>query len=303
MYELHRAGHNLWPIKGEFASDAAPDAMLDVYIEVDRQLARILNAINLTSTAVIMFTTNGMDANRAQDHFLPEILNRLNAVYVSRVGKNRARSPRYNVIGNLRKTLPYNLQFWTARFFGESVQDWVVNKALTRSLDWATTPAFALSSGGEGFIRLNLKGRERLGCLEPDEMDGFIRWLKSELVRITVVESDEPLVDEIIDVRKRFPGPRADFLPDLSIRWAPREPENRIWSPTIGQIEAKLETGRSGNHSPDTFALFCGSAAQDSVVSQVTHIEELSRLPDYWLNMQKRAPLPQYSIEGQGRLA
>jgi predicted AlkP superfamily phosphohydrolase/phosphomutase len=206
------------------------------------------------------------------------------------------------VIGSLRKTLPYNLQSRAARFFGESVQDWVVNKTLTRSLEWATTPAFALSSGGEGFIRLNLKGRERLGCLEPGETDGFIRWLKSELTRITVVESGEPLVDEIIDVGKRFPGPRAGFLPDLSIRWTPRQPENRIQSPTIGQIVAKLETGRSGNHSPDSLALFCGSATQDSVLSQVTHIEELSRLPDYWLQMQKRAPSPRLGIERQEQL-
>jgi predicted AlkP superfamily phosphohydrolase/phosphomutase len=301
MYELHRAGHNLWPIKGEFASDAAPDAMLDVYIEVDRQLVRILNAINLASTAVVIFALNGMEANRAQNHFLHEILNRLNAVYLSRVGKTRARAQRFNVIGGLRKTLPYDLQSWAARLMGENVQDWVVNKTLTRSLDWATTPAFALSTGGEGFIRLNLRGRERLGCLEPEEADGFVRWLKSELARVTVVGSDEPLVAEIIDVRKRFPGPRADLLPDLSIRWAPRQPEKRIHSPTIGQIVAKLETGRSGNHSPDSFALFCGTAAQDRVLSQVTYIEDLSRLPDYWLNMRKRTPLPLTGIERQGR--
>src|SRR5439155_17607888 len=154
-------------------------------------------------------------------------------------------------------------------------------------------------TGGEGFIRLNLTGRECLGCLEPDEADGFVRWLKSELTRITVVGSDEPLVAEIIDVRKRFPGPRADLLPDLSVRWAPRLPEKRIQSPTIGQIVAKLETGRSGNHSPDSFALFCGSAAQDRVLSQVGCIEDLSRLPEYWLNMRKRAPLPLFDVDRQ----
>ena len=120
MYELHRAGHNLWPINDEFASDAAPDAMLDVYMEVDRQLARILNSINLMSTAVVIFALNGMDANRAQDHFLPEILNRLNGVYLSQVGKTCGKVGRFNIFGSLRKALPYAFQSWAARLMGET---------------------------------------------------------------------------------------------------------------------------------------------------------------------------------------
>jgi hypothetical protein len=55
-------------------------------------------------------------------------------------------------------------------------------------------------------------------CIHPTLHDLAIRSLKSELTRIAVVESDEPLVDEIIDGRKRSPGLTADFLPDLSIR-------------------------------------------------------------------------------------
>ena len=83
MYELHRAGHNLWPVSAEYASDAEPDAMLDIYVETDRQVGRILDRINSRSTTVVIFALNGMEANRVQNHFLPEILSRLNAVYLS----------------------------------------------------------------------------------------------------------------------------------------------------------------------------------------------------------------------------
>src|SRR5206468_10001081 len=81
-YEAHRAGHNLWPVEGDFASDAAPDAMLAVYEETDRQLGRVLAALKGTDTALMLFALHGLEPNRAQDHFLSEILRRLNALYL-----------------------------------------------------------------------------------------------------------------------------------------------------------------------------------------------------------------------------
>jgi predicted AlkP superfamily phosphohydrolase/phosphomutase len=83
-YEAHRAGHNLWPVEGDFGSDASPDAMLAVYQETDRQLGRLLPALDGTDTALLLFALHGMEPNRAQDHFLGEILRRLNAQYLGR---------------------------------------------------------------------------------------------------------------------------------------------------------------------------------------------------------------------------
>ncbi len=56
-YEMHRAGHNLWPVDGEFASDASPDAMLGIYEETDRQLGRILAALDAEPTESSCFSS------------------------------------------------------------------------------------------------------------------------------------------------------------------------------------------------------------------------------------------------------
>ena len=284
MYELHRAGHNLWPVSAEYASDAEPDAMLDIYVETDRQVGRILDRINSRSTTVVIFALNGMEANRVQNHFLPEILSRLNAVYLSHGDEIRRRTQRVNLVGHLRKLVPYGLQFWAAHLLGENVQDWVVNRTMIGGIDWARTPAFALSSGGEGFIRLNLKGREREGCLAPEEVDGYTNWLKQEMTRFCVAGTGEPLVSSVIDLQKQFSGPRAHLLPDLAVQWAPREPATRIQSPTVGEIEARLQTGRGGNHTCDSFALFYGDTVPEDGAPSVRRIEDLGRLPGYWLN-------------------
>src|SRR3954454_10114208 len=168
-YELHRAGHNLWPIEGDFASDASPDAMLTVYQESDRQLGRIVSALKSQGdTSLLLFALHGMEPNQAQDHFLTEILRRLNAVYLGR-NLNGSRKPRsLNAMAFLRDALPATLQYRTASMLGERVQDWVVNRALTGGRDWNATPSFPVISGGQGLIRLNVKGREVPGFFEPN---------------------------------------------------------------------------------------------------------------------------------------
>ena len=227
MYELHRAGHNLWPVTAEYASDAEPNAMLDVYVETDRQVGRILDRVKSPSTSVVIFALNGMEANRAQSHFLPEIINRLNAVYLSDGNELGWDTQRFNFVGRLRELVPYDLQYRAAHLLGERVQDWVVNRSMIGGINWVRTPSFAPTTGGEGFIRLNLKGREREGCLVPEEVDRYTNWLKQELSRFCVVDSGEPLVSSVIDLQKLFAGPRADLLPDLAVQWAPSEPARR----------------------------------------------------------------------------
>ena len=85
-YEGHRAGHNLWPIWEDFASDPPEDAMLDVYREIDAQIGRLLGALDLSNTALVLFSMHGMAAGYGQDHFLPEIMQRINHLYLSKFG-------------------------------------------------------------------------------------------------------------------------------------------------------------------------------------------------------------------------
>jgi hypothetical protein len=88
----------------------------------------------------------------------------------------------------------------------------------------------------------------------------------------------------VIDLQEQFSGPRAHLLPDLAVLWAPREPATRVQSPTVGEIEARLQTGRGGNHTCDSFALFYGDTVPEDGAPSVERIEDLSRLPGYWLS-------------------
>ena len=262
-YEPHRAGHNLWPVEGDFASDASPDAMLAIYQETDRQLGRVLAELERsdTPTSILLFTLHGMEPNRAQDHFLTEILTRLNRLYLGKSASVSRRKPSpLNIMAFLRHVLPPTLQYRLASLLGEQVQDWVVNRAQIGGRHWNETPSLPVLSGGEGLIRLNIKGREIPGFFEPgsSELATYVEWLSERLSAIKVADTGEPLIARISNTDELFPGPRRHFLPDLLIEWAPEAPVDRVLSPDIGEIEVSLATGRGGNHNGSAFMIARG---------------------------------------------
>jgi predicted AlkP superfamily phosphohydrolase/phosphomutase len=286
FYEVHRAGHNLWPVEGAFASEADPDAMLEVYKEQDRQLARIVERID-SSTTLVVLSLHGMAANVAQDHFLQKILARLNARYLAERGLGVAANESSNLAAQLRKLVPFEAQHYLANVLGEDVQDFVVNRSLVGHLDWAATPSFKLASGGEGIIRLNIKGREARGFFDPGskELTHYVSWLERALLAIRVIPSGEALIKSIHHAKDLFPGPRSHLLPDLVLEWAPQAPAERIASPEIGEIHEKLATGRGGNHVEGAFALVSGPGAALTEVDDIARIEDIGRFAQSYFGL------------------
>ena len=286
-YEAHRAGHNLWPVDGDFASEASPDAMLAVYAETDRQFGRVVEALKLeeTDSSLLVFALHGMEPNRAQDHFLPEILSRLNSLYLGQRRNGSSKPVSLNLIALLRHVLPPTLQYRAASLLGERVQDWVVNRALVGGRDWETTLSFPILSGGEGLIRLNVMGRESPGYFAPGSLQlaHYVGWLRERLSAIKVAETQAPLIARIGLVDEDLPGPRRDFLPDLILQWAPGAPVHRIHSPDIGEIEVSLATGRGGNHNDSAFMVAEGSDAFLRAVDPIADISCLGGIAEKFL--------------------
>jgi predicted AlkP superfamily phosphohydrolase/phosphomutase len=286
-YEAHRAGHNLWPVDGEFASDAAPDALLAVYKEIDRQLGRVLARLEAEqpATSVMLFSLHGMSENRAQDHFLNEILARLNSLYLGRQ-RNRSKKPAImNMMALLRHVVPATMQYRAATLLGDHVRNWVVRKALTGGRDWAASPSFPVHSGGEGLIRMNIKGRESTGFFEPEsaELADYVAWLRERLLAIEVSGTGERLIDEIVAVDDVFTGERRHFLPDLILKWRPLEPVDRIRSADIGEIEFSIATGRGGNHNDSAFLAATGDDSFRKIIASARRISDLGLVAQEYL--------------------
>jgi predicted AlkP superfamily phosphohydrolase/phosphomutase len=273
-FEGHRAGHNLWPIWDDFASDPPEDALLDVYREIDTQIGRLQEALDLSKTALVIFSMHGMSAGYAQDHFLPVVVDRINALYLQKTGRAVPRHEKPRIARMLRQTVPPAIQYGVRKLVGQRVQDWLIDREWRGGRDWSQTPAFPVPCGGDnGFIRLNLKGREREGFLSSEERPGYVAFLCDTLRALRVKESGERLVSDIFFAEDEFPGPRSYLLPDLILLWAPERPAKEIWTEELGSIKAELKTGRGGIHTGDGFAILAG--ALDRLDNQVPPLSDV----------------------------
>jgi predicted AlkP superfamily phosphohydrolase/phosphomutase len=261
--ECHRGGHILWPESGPSAVVSEND-LLDVYQAVDRAIGCILECVDQSSTGVVLFSLHGMQANKSQEHFVPGIMQLANSGFLRTTSEaGPAPGERRSLMKHLRKTLPARLQHAIARAVPVGVRDWVVCRATSGGYDWRHTPGFALLADYNGYLRFNLAGREKLGCLpaQGDTSKRYADWLKNSFSGLSVCTTGLPLVRSIVSPGEIFPGIRSSSLPDLIVTWEDSDPATEVASAQLGHIRAHLDTGRSGNHRHEGFVAAIGANA------------------------------------------
>lgn len=278
--ETHRGGHILWP------DDAFrdPAALLSVYRAVDDAVGHLLDSPSMRDAHVVVFALHGMGDNISQEHFVPKIVDRINAAFAGQASTATNDAPakphgQRSVMRTLRETIPAGVQNAIARAVPVGVRDWVVNRSVTAGHDWPHTPGFALLADLHGYFRFNLRGRESAGSLDAagDTLARYRAFVVDALKSFSVADTGRPLVKEIVDVDAAFPGTRRAHLPDLIVTWNVAPQATRIESPTLGAIDAAPGTGRSGNHRPHGFV-----ASPTLDLSAVSHIADLAGVARRW---------------------
>jgi predicted AlkP superfamily phosphohydrolase/phosphomutase len=257
--ETHRAGHLFWPSADAEGLAHPRGSLLAVYQAVDAAIGEILGGLAREETTVIIFAAHGMGRNTSQEHFTRPIMDRVNRRFPGLTGRAPAEEgPRQrSVMRVLRERLPARLQHAIGERVPAAVRDFVVDRAITAGHDWTHTPALAVLASVSGYVRLNLRGRERLGMLDPDgeEYTRYVKWMRESFESFRIAETGEPLVKELTFTRDVFPGARQGALPDAVVSWTGAPTVSRIESPSLGVIDAELPTGRAGNHHPEGFSI------------------------------------------------
>lgn len=99
-----------------------------------------------------------------------------------------------------------------------------------------------------GCIRINLKGRERYGIVEPEDYDALLDEIAADCMDIRDADTGEPIVESVLKVREHFDGPMLDKLPDLVVNWRRDRSLRQIVSPKIGEIVLPRREVRTGDH-------------------------------------------------------
>ena len=279
--ECHRGGHILWP------TDSDSDALLDVYRAVDRELGRLLDALEPVAQ-VHVFALHGMMENTSQEHFVPRIVELANDKFSGGHGVATARSRKGGPVPWLRAHVPAGVQNAMAQAVPVCVRDWVVNHSVVDGYDWTKTPAFPILADLNAYIRINVVGRERDGIMDANSPQArSCRDFLESCFRSFRLPSGQPLVRDIIFSDKQFPGGRSRQLPDMIVTWANEAPAQSIHSDEFGTVHAEIGTGRGGNHQPDGFCISLGREQQPVAPM---HISELAKFAcRQWLSQSQPA--------------
>ena len=278
--ECHRGGHILWPDEDPQDSLVPHHALLDVYQSVDQALGEILNGLTLDESTVVIFSLHGMEANTSQEHFVPAIMDRLNKQWVSsdESGVSSSQAPKQkSPMRWLRENVPLRLQHAIAQAVPVSIRDWVVTKAVTGGHDWPNTPGFPLLADLTGYLRFNIRGREKFGMLETEseELKRYTLWLRQCFESIRITETGEPLIEEVYLSNQTSAGTRRHHLPDVILKWKKVQEVSSVQSEMLGDFTMERATGRGGNHRPEGFCIVLGNGFHHES-QHPTHIADLA---------------------------
>ncbi|MEM9217437.1 MAG: alkaline phosphatase family protein [Cyanobacteria bacterium P01_F01_bin.150] len=155
---------------------------------------------------------------------------------------------------------------------------------------WSKMKAFALPSFSEGYIRINLKGREPEGVVEPEDYDKVCDELIQELNQLKDARSGIPMVTNVIRTRTN-PLDTDPKLPDadLVIMWQEDKPTDVVANPTVGHI-GPIPYLRTGSHRSDGFVIAKGETFEPG--STLPNCHSLDLAPTFLDLMD--CPIPDY---------
>jgi predicted AlkP superfamily phosphohydrolase/phosphomutase len=165
-------------------------------------------------------------------------------------------------------------------------------------INWASTPVFCLPSDIEGYVRINLRGRERAGIVDPNDYDQLCQTIADELRTFVDADTGQRIVENVGRSDQVFKqGPRLNNLPDLIVRWisSPAANHRLIVSSRYGSIPwitpGRHPTGRSGNHRPEGFLIATGDRFQPNSRIEGANILDLAPAVYTLLNAPKPAEM------------
>jgi predicted AlkP superfamily phosphohydrolase/phosphomutase len=281
---VHRAGHVLWdrtilkgtPTPAEL--EAFDQSLRDVYVACDAAVGRLVEQVG-DQTAVMVFALHGMGPNSDRTNILPEMLQRILEDRTS--DGEPIRKGRFSE--QLRQLIP---EHWRARI-KHRLPQWLKDKLTvywrSDGLDWSRTRAFAAFCDLDGYVRINLRGRERDGIVPVEEYGPLCERIADGLRTWHDADTGAALVREIAFTEQtRAPGPMRKHLPDLIVRWidTPAASHRRLVSERYGSIlwrtPGRHPSGRAGNHRRNGFLITAGGAFEGGQIATKGSIVDLA---------------------------
>jgi predicted AlkP superfamily phosphohydrolase/phosphomutase len=261
---------------------------LDIAQGYDRMLGSVLARLPAGSK-VLLFFGKGMRESYGWPDLIPEMVRRI-------LGEQDGTPD----VTRLRSLVPQSLRRWVADRMSDTHALELMAKLWSPRADWNRTRAVCLPSDCPGFLRLNLRGREALGCVPESAREGLLEELRDGLMTFTDFDGDQCVRSVVTPEELLGPGVHIDRFPDLIVLWNSKSTllGTGVRSSRFGEIRRQgVGTGRSGQHGPGAFALLSGGA------NGVTELSRNARCEDVPATILAHLGLSGIRTKGQSFLA
>jgi len=284
--EPHCAGHHLWhlidinhPEYNPQISDVLGNVMRDIYSTIDSAISRLLNAA--PESTFIIISPHGMGPNYSGTHLLPEVLKRLGMINDSKSRFTHLSKYIWGWLSKIRdsltEVLPLELIKMMRKILPQKVWDNMTCYLLSAGNEWKWSRAFCIPGDFPGAIRINLKGREPNGLVEPGrEYDALCDELIKELESLQNPDTGRKAVSEVIKIDKLYQGEHLWELPDLIVKWTGDAPIRALYSPRIGTVIGTNPDKRSGEDKSEGFFIACGKNIKSGQIFNEGDIMDLA---------------------------
>lgn len=259
--ETHIANHQFWkygpgvPEEDRVVNEGLEDAIREVYRAVDREVGALLEALSADANVVIVSSV-GM-----RDHFpatgLIESFCRLLGYQAPSV---RAGSGIPGPVGLIRGVVPESWREAVGRrLLSRDRREALLARKFRVSSDWGRTRAFAIPSAYTSFVRVNLRGREPFGFVEPGrEYEALLDRVESDLKALVDPVTSDPAVHRVARTTALFGGPPPLSLPDLFVEWKAGRYRDRVLHPRGEIVQRRPDFFRRSDHSGAGFVVAAG---------------------------------------------
>lgn len=248
--EIHDVGHYFYHLDDPNHERYDPaiaaklrEPLRQCYRQLDKAAGAIINAAG-DGARKFAYGGPGMEMYVSANGAFDEIIRRIDLGVGAKLSAAEAARQTY------RSFIPQNLR-WKLAPLARAVRRRIADH------DYARRRFFAVPNNeNAGAVRINVKGREKHGIVEPGAAyEAVVQEITDAVATFKNPDTGRPLVKRVVRVRKEFPGPHQEVLPDLFIEWeragAIRN-FRKVVSDKYGEVEI-ADVLRTGDHNPSGF--------------------------------------------------
>jgi predicted AlkP superfamily phosphohydrolase/phosphomutase len=257
--ESHAGGHQFWKYRPQ-ASEATSGkktelthAIRDVYQAIDRQMGLILAKLP-SDVNVVVASSVGME------DYYPTV--GLMEAFCRQLGyQDSPKSTPLSLkpMALLRRAVPEAWRIALSGLLPRDTRERLLADQFRNGTNWQKTSAFAIPSFYTSFVRINLRGREPQGIVEPGtEYETVLDRLEADLTQLVDPQTGGSVVNQVKRTIDVFGGGLPVTLPDLFVEWKPGHSMQRVVHPKCDLVQTRQEFFRVSDHSDHGFLAAAG---------------------------------------------